>query len=156
MFARSILVLPFLCIACTVRDWRELRTAPMPLGECYDGLDYIATKDGFVDDPSVSDRGFGIWQSRWRPRVVERGFPARYRLRAEVLVDEGTAATGWPIRFAVDQEKVKDLRRATQPREEDWSADGQDKEREAILGDKLMRRLAPKAVSPASSSPRAQ
>jgi hypothetical protein len=41
---------------------------------------------------------------------------------------------------------VKDLGRSRQPREEDWSDDGQDREKESILGEKLVRRLAPKAA----------
>lgn len=116
----------------------------MTFGECYDGLEFIATHDGFGRDTLTSDRGLGTWQSRWRERELGLGRPGRYRLRAEILIDEGSTQTGWPIRYAIDQEKVKDLARSRQPREEDWSTDGQDREREAILGEKLVRRLAPK------------
>lgn len=150
MRARCLLFLPLLLTSCgIVRDWRELQTAPMTLGECMDGIVHVANGVGFSSDDSVTDRGMGIWQSRWRFRVLPPvGRPARYRLRAEVLVDEGSAAAGWPIRFAVDQEKVEDLRRSIEPREEEWSDADQDRESEAILGEALVRRLAPKSLPP--------
>lgn len=117
----------------------------MTFGECYDGLEFIAGKDGFTADASACDRGVGTWQSRWRERQIGLGRPGRYRLRAEVMIEEGSPAIGWPVRYAIDQEKVKDLRKSMQPTEDDWSSDGQDRERETILGEKLVRRLAPKA-----------
>lgn len=145
---KSAAVLPLLVsfAACgTVTDWRELRSAPMTFGACYDGLVFIATRDGFTADTLACDRGVGIWQSRWRERQLGLNRPGRYRLRAEVMIDEGSNDSGWPIRYAVEQQKVDDLGRSMQPREEDWSGDGQDREREAILGEKLLRRLAPKS-----------
>lgn len=143
-----LLLLPLACAfaSCgTVTEWRELKSAPMTFGECYDGLVFIAGKDGFSPDALACDRGMGTWQSRWRERQLGLGRPGRFRLRAEVLIDEGSPEAGWPIRFAIDQEKVKDLRKSMQPTEDDWSDDDQDTEREAILGEKLVRRLAPKA-----------
>ena len=138
-----------------MRDWRELKTAPMTLGECMDGVVHVAKGAGFMSDDSVTDRGMGIWQSRWRGRVMRpSGNPARYRLYLEVLVEEGSAADGWPIRYTVDQEKVDDLRRSIEPREEDWSSTSQDSETEAILGEAFVRRLAPKPM-PKREAPKA-
>ncbi len=157
MRVRSLVLVPFLFAACgTVHDWRELQTAPMTLGDCLDGFEHVATGQGFVVDGGVTDRGNGIWQSRWRDRVHPTNrHPARFRLYAEVLIEEGSAAKGWPIRYAVEQQIVDDLRRSIEPREEDWSNDGQDREREAILGEALVRRLAPKSA-PGGSAARAQ
>jgi len=140
-------VLPFLFASCgLVRDWRELESKPMPIGECFDGVAHCATGMRFTPDDSVTDRGFGVWQSRWRQRVKSPvGHPARYRLRVEILVDDGSARTGWPLRFAIDQEWIDDLRRANSPEEQDWSSDGQDRELEAIFGEALRRKLAPQA-----------
>jgi hypothetical protein len=139
----------FLCAlvaACgSVRDWRDLRTDPMPLAEVYDGLSLVAGGDGFVNDTSVSDRGMGIWQSRWKQRLLDNRHPGRFRLRAEVDVDSGSAAAGWDLRYRIEQESVDDLRKSMSPQEDDWSAAGQDEPREAIFGEKLARRLAPKA-----------
>jgi hypothetical protein len=70
--------------------------------------------------------------------------PARYRLLAEIDLEQGSSAKGWLVRFAIDQEVVKDLRRSIEPREEDWSRAGQDQESEAILNEALLRRLAPR------------
>ncbi len=118
-----------------------MKSAPMKFGECYDGLVFIANRDGFSPDSLACDRGNGVWQSRWRERQIGLGRPGRYRLRAEILIDEGSAADGWPVRYAIEQQKVKDLRQSLQPQERDWSPDGQDREREVIFGEKLVRRL---------------
>jgi hypothetical protein len=124
-----------------------MQTDPMTIGEVYDGLLAIAAGDGFAVDASTSDRGNGLLQSRWRQRTLERHFPGRYRLRAEIMLEEGSALGGWPVRFAIEQQKVEDLRRSNDPREDDWSDHGQDREREAIFADKLVRRLAPKSLA---------
>ena len=147
--ARSPLLLCLSFAACgTVTAWRELRTAPMTFGEGFDGIEFIASRDGFGRDTLHSDRALGYWQSRGRSREPGLGRPGRYRLRIEVMIDEGSVEAGWPVRYAIYQEKVKDLAHSRQPREEDWSQDGQDRERETILGEKLVRRLAPKTVTP--------
>ena len=77
---------------------------------------------------------------------MERNFPIRNRVKMEILIDDGSREEGWLVRYVIEQEKVDDLRRHVSPREEDWSADGQDGEGEAILGERLIRRLAPKSV----------
>ena len=144
---RSLFLLPLLAACGTVRHWRELQTEPMTLGACYDGFVAVVTaRDGFRADASATDRGMGTWQSTWKKRQMERHFPMRSRLRAEILVDDGSAETGCTSRYMSEQEKVKYLRPRADPREEDWSADGQDEEAEAILGERLVRRLAPKSV----------
>jgi hypothetical protein len=155
MRACCLLVLPFLFTSCgLLRSWRELDTSPMTYGECFDGVEHVAKGAGFTSDGSVTDRGLGIWQSRWRYRVLPPvGRPARYRLYLEVLVDEGSPQKGWPIRYAVDQEHVEDLRRSVEPREQDWSVTDQDKETEAILGEMLSRRLVRPAPRTAGGAP---
>ncbi len=140
---------PFFASCGNVHNWRELQTAPMTFGECYDGLLYLAKNDGFTIDVSASDRGLGTLQSRWRFRQLGLNRPGRYRLIAEVMIDEGSAQKGWPVRYVIMQEKVKDLRRSMEPRESDWSKDGQDRERETIFGERLVRRLGEDSASKA-------
>jgi len=145
LFALFALFSLFSTSACgTVSDWRELKSAPMAFGDCYAGLIYVANHHGFAPDVSVCDRGLGLWQSRWRLRQLGLNRPGRYRLRAEVMIDEGSTTAGWPIRYVIEQQKVKDLRHSTDPTEDDWSDDYQDRENEAIFGEKLARRLSPK------------
>lgn len=135
----------FLCAGCgTIIDWREVKSDPMTVAECYDGFVYIANKNGFAADTAACDRGLGTWQSRWRQKALDLGRPARYRLRAEILFDESSAELGWTIRYAIQQEKVKDLRHSVNPGPSDWSADGQYGEKEVILGEQLARRLTAK------------
>ena len=149
-FARVplVLMLPLLPACGIVRDWRELRTDPMTLGEAYEGLQHIVTKNGYRVDAAASDRGNGTLHTRWRERVLPNRHRARFRVQAEFLIDEGTSAGGWPLRYIIEQQTIKDLRRDVDPREEDWSSAGQDSEGEAILGEQLLRRLAPKALDP--------
>ena len=142
-----LLLLSLFASCGTVRNWRELQTEPMTIGEAWTGFVAIATaRDGWRPDSTATDRGNGIWQSHWRKREMERNFPIRNRLKMEILLDEGSREKGWWIRYVIEQEKVKDLRRHRQPMEEDWSADGQDGEGESMLFERLLRRLAPKSV----------
>lgn len=143
----SLLLLSLLASCGTIRQWRELKTEPMTIGQAYQGFVDIATaRDGWRVDESATDRGNGLWQSRWRKREMERNFPIRNRLVMEILIDEGSREEGWWLRYRIEQEKVKDLRRHSQPREQDWSPNGQDSEGESILGERLVRRLAPESV----------
>ena len=139
------LPLLFLVACGTVREWRYLDTEPMSLAECYDGVVFIADV-AYRNDTSVSDRGLGVYQSRWRRRESDYNFPLRHRLRCEILIDQGSSDKGWPVRYRIEREKVEDLRRHRDPQEDDWSADGQDSEAEALFAQRLARRLAPKSV----------
>ena len=139
-----LVVLSFTAACGSVRDWQELKSSPMTLGECYDGVVYVATNSGFAADVPQCDRGNGVWQSRWRQRQLGLGRPGRYRLRAELMLEEGSAQAGWPVRYVIEQQKVKDLRKSMEPTESDWSNDAQDRESETIFGEKLSRRLSPK------------
>jgi hypothetical protein len=133
--------LPFVFASCgTVYHWQEIQTQPMTIGAVYDAVEFIAGGAGFASAPEC-DRGLGIWTSRWRPRSLQLGRPGRFRLKVEILVDKGSAKDGWLIRYLVEQEKVKDLKKSKNPEEKDWSNDGQYQEREATFGDALERRL---------------
>lgn len=142
-----LLLLPALASCGSVRQWRELKTEPMTRGAAWNRfVEVVTARDSWLSDPSETDRGLGIWQSRWRVREKERNFPIRNRLRAEFLFDYGSDEEGWLLRYVVEQESCDDLRRHSNPREEDWSADGQETELEAILGQRLLRALAPESV----------
>jgi hypothetical protein len=121
-----------------------MKSAPMTFGACYDCNVHIATGGGYGVDLAGTDRGNGVWQSKWRERQLGLGRPGRYRLLAEVPLDEGSTQAGWTVRFVVEQQKVKDLRKSMDPKEEDWSDDGQDRERETLFGEQLVRGLNPK------------
>jgi hypothetical protein len=142
--------------ACgTVYDWRELRTGPATQAEVYDAIEFLARTDGFAPAVGECDRGLAVWASRWRFRQIGLGRPGRFRIRAEILVDQGSADQGWIVRFLVEQQRVKDLERSMDPHEEDWSDDGQDTEREFLFGERLRRRLGPRAVSAGGSGRKA-
>jgi hypothetical protein len=127
--------------ACsTAKDWQELQVGPQTFADVYDGVQEIADSGGFVPSAGDCDRGLGVWQSRWRMRVLDAiGHPGRQRLHVEIK--DGAPDTGWLIRFYVEQQKVKDLRKSMGPSEDDWSRDGQDSETEDLYGQRLARRL---------------
>lgn len=129
--------------ACnTSKNWWELRTAPMPIGQVYDQVGFVATSDGFRPSITDCDRGLGIWQSMWRTRTQADGHPGRSRLRVEIETPK-EPPEGWLVRWYVEQQGVKDLTHAMAPREDDWSNMGQDAEREQLFGARLSRRLRP-------------
>ena len=146
---RALIIVLFSPLAScgTFRSWRELQTEPMSLGEAWQGwVDIVTSRDGWVVDHSMTDRGNGVWRSRWKRREIDRNFPVRSRLCMEVLIDDGSRQDGWIVRYVIEQEICEDLRRHRDPGEEDWSTYGQNAEAETMLGERLVRRLAPDAV----------
>ncbi|MGE3175595.1 MAG: hypothetical protein AB7O97_23425 [Planctomycetota bacterium] len=137
-----LLLLALLPACGTVREWQELQTGPASRAEVYDAVEFLARTDGFAPEVGACDRGLAVWESRWRFRQLGLGRPGRFRLRAEILIDDGSAETGWIVRYCVEQQQVKDLKKSMDPAEEDWSDGGQDGEREFLFGERLRRRLA--------------
>lgn len=143
--ARWLLLLSSCLASCgTVRQWNEMRTAPMTLADCYEGVEFVATRGGLTADSTHCDRGNGLWQSRWRKRSLDLFRVQRYRLRTEILVDEGSAQAGWVVRYLFDAQEVKDPRRRDDPADADWSDVAQDLEAEALFAGKLQSRLGKK------------
>lgn len=145
------MALPLFAACGTRHNWREINSAPMPYGECYDGVRYLVQHEGFAFDASVSDRGKGVLATRWRDRQLSLGHPGRYRLFAEIDPEFGSAAAGWLVRFYVEQQWVKDLRYSREPRERDWVDLPQDSERESIFLEKLRMHLGKKVAVKANS-----
>lgn len=134
----SCALLPAGCVAAY--QWQEVASGPSSRGEVYMAVDQVARAHGFVPGTGC-DQGLGTWESRWKHLSMELGRPSRLRLHAEVLIDEGDAAAGWPVRYWIERQKVDDLRRSLDPRETDWEADGQDGEREFLFGEALRLKL---------------
>lgn len=137
----SLLLLP----ACgTSFEWKEFRSGPTTQAEVFDAIEELAKAEGF--GPSAEcDRGLAVWVSRWRQQQLGLGRPGRLRLRAEILLEESSPTEGFTVRYWFERQKVKELKYSQNPREQDWSDDGQDEEREYLFGEKLRRRL-PKAL----------
>ncbi len=152
---RTTACLPFLLLfaACgTAHDWREVPVGPMVYGQVYDGIDAVARGDGYLPSIPDSDRGLGIYQTRWRHKNLAMGRPGRFRLRAEIM-EGGSREQGWTVRFYIEAQKVKDLGKSLDHTEDDWSGDGQDGEREGVFGERLRRYLVPLAEKPAAPQP---
>lgn len=136
-----LLALLLLCAACgTSRNWQEVHTVPMRFAQVWEGVDFVARTDGFLPDPAESDRGLGVYQTRWRRQTLMLGRAGRYRLRAEIRAKEEPEGA-WLVRYYIEQQKVDDLARMFTQTEDDWSAAGQFSAREQIFGERLSRRL---------------
>ncbi len=127
--------------AChTGPDWQEMPVSKLPMARIYNALETSAQTEGYTPSQPDCDRGLGRYQSRWRQRAGFLGHPCRFRLRAEIEPG-GKIVDGWLVRWCVEQEQVKDLTKSAAPARDDWSKDGQDVEREAILGELLRKQL---------------
>lgn len=137
----ALLVLP----ACgTYHRWQEIETAPMPQAELFDAIEYIAVKNGYTPDIGECDRGLGHYQSRWRQSHQWVGRPVRYRLMVDVDYENLLPNDGYLVRYAVERQKIGNPARSMDPREEDWSNDGQEAEAEYLFGTSLQLRLTGK------------
>ena len=142
---RASVVLLLLVGACASsrRDWRELGTRPIAFQDAWEAVAQTAARHGYPLDDSLSDRGRGEFKSRWRTTTQGFGQTRRRRVVAELKrADVGESLPlGWEIRFHVEQQAVKDMARSLDPREEDWSGDGQDRNLEDIMEAQLKMRF---------------
>lgn len=137
-----------LLAACanTRRDWQEVASPPAPFEEVWDAVRNTAQVNQYTEDTRASDRGLGVFQTRWKTAELPFGRGRRSRLRAEIeRVEE--APNGWLVRFYVERQTVRDIGRSLFPEEDDWSADGQDRDTEVRLLRQLQLRFARTATS---------
>ena len=126
--------------ACgTRRDFVELRAGERTFGEVWGAVDRVASTDGFRQDTAASDRGLGIYQTRWDRRVLGLGRSGRRRLHCEIVPDRENE-DGLMVRFYVEQQRVQDLGMST-PTEKDWDDAGQDGVYQNIFVERLARFL---------------
>lgn len=126
--------------ACATRhDFVELRAGDRTLGEVWGAVDRVASTDGFRQDMAASDRGLGIYQTRWDRRVLGLGRSGRRRLHCEIVPDREND-DHLMVRFYVEQQRVQDLGMST-PTEKDWDDAGQDGVYQNIFVERLARFL---------------
>ena len=143
-FALLLPVLLLLASCGTLHDWQEVKTEKIAQAELFDAIEHIALKNGYTPDVGETDRGLGVFVSRWRRSHQWVGRPLRYRLVVEVDLEEPTQEGGYFVRYAVERQKVGNPSRSMDPREEDWSDDGQESEAEYLFGTSLQLRLTGK------------
>ena len=138
---RSLLSLALcLATACSWTSYRELETIPLSKGQVWRGISEVASTGGWPSDPAVTDEGLGIYQSRWRTRVLALGHAGRTRLRVEVE-PRSDPGEGWVVYYYIEQQLVDDPTRVFNPVESDWQDDGQDVQQEEIFVARLRIRL---------------
>jgi hypothetical protein len=135
-----LLQLPWFVACSTPYEWREMQSGSATRAEVFQAIDTTAQTDGYMPG-SGCDRGMGLWESKWRYRQLGLGRPGRFRLLVELLLDDGSTADGWTVRYRIEQQMVDDLRRSMDPLEDDWESAGQDFEREELFGERLRMRL---------------
>ena len=137
--------------ACgTRRDFVELSAGDHKFGDIWSAVDRVATSDGFRLDVASSDRGLGVYQTRWDRRVLGLGRSGRRRLYCEI-VDDRYADDQLMVRFYVEQQHVQDLG-LSNPAEDDWDDAGQDGVYQRTFYERLSRFLGIQPVEVAPSS----
>lgn len=152
---RAVILAALLLVGCasTRRNWRELGSRTVPFEDAWDAVAQTSARHGFPMSESESDRGRGQFKSRWRSATQGFGQTRRRRVVAEILRSEADAPIpGWQVRFHVEQQAVKDMARSLDPREEDWSSDGQDANFEDILEVQLRLRFGDRPEDSTSTS----
>ena len=131
-----------LCLAsaCSFTSYSEIETIPLTKGQVWRGVSEVANSGGWPSDRAVTDEGLGIYQSRWRTRVLAMGDAGRTRLRVEMEPSEDPEI-GWILYYYIERQMVDDPRRSFDPVESDWQDDGQDAQREEIFAARLRLRL---------------
>lgn len=129
--------------------WRDLGERALPFENVWNAVVETSGRHGFALDESQTDRGRGRFQSRWRTWTQGFGQSRRLRVRAEFdrgeVVDEHAS---WRLRFCVERQAVPDMARSMNPRESDWSADGQERDLEDVIEAQLRLRFGEGLVAP--------
>lgn len=113
---------------------------PLGFGDAWESFVDIADHSGYRTDPAATDRGLRYYVSRWNehPAPFRKGYRVRLHGRFERLDGE---VAGWRLEFYVERQVVTDISRGFDPRDSDWSADGQDGMREEFLTRQLGMRF---------------
>ncbi len=137
--------------ASTYRDWQDVGVREHPFQDLWEAIVDVSTRHGMPQDTKNTDRGRGQFASRWREVTPGFGQSVRQRVRAELIEQPGEGGRAkWQVRLCVERERVKDLAHSLQPREEDWSADGQDQQLEQIIVAQLRLRFGDPLPAPES------
>jgi hypothetical protein len=113
---------------------------PVAFGEAWEGFADIADRSGYRIDPNASDRGMRVFVSRWLERPAPFGKGNRTRVHGKFVRDERDGEF-WRLEFWVERQVVKDISRGFEPEDPDWSAAGQDGNREEIMLGQLRLRF---------------
>jgi hypothetical protein len=111
--------------------WRAVEHRA-PLEDLWARLLRVVEVHGFVTDAALTDRGERTYTSKWRTSAVPFGKGQRTRLHARFERPEERADT-WRLEYWVERQTVGDFAKSFEPEEQDWSAAGQDREREDII-----------------------
>ena len=141
-----LLLLAFCACASTRLDWRPIEFPNRPFEDVWTSMKVACAQQGYEEDGAATDRGLKRFQSTWKSRELAFGRTNRSRVRAQMERLAEPAPAGWRVELAVERQVVKDMSRALNPRESDWSSAGQDADAEQLLlGQMLMRLRLPLA-----------
>lgn len=150
MAAALVVVVGALAACEGPRAWRDLGERPLPFETVWNAVVETSSRHGFAADNSATDRGRGVFQSRWRTQT--QGFNDSHRLRVRAEMERGNeadAGLGWRVRFCVERQSVTDMARSMNPRESDWTPDGQERNMEDIMEAQLRLRFGDDIAAPA-------
>ena len=110
MAAAVVVVVGALAACEGPRAWRDLGERPLPFETVWNAVVETSSRHGFAADNSATDRGRGVFQSRWRTQT--QGFNDSHRLRVRAEMERGNeadAGLGWRVRFCVERQSVTDM-----------------------------------------------
>ena len=130
----SCLLLSFALGGCFLQTYtyRELDVPNKSFGDIWVGMQHVTRRLGYAADRGETDRGRRVFQSTWETRLMFPRGSMRYRVRAEVERIRPNEP-GWRVRCYVERQKVNNIARSLNPREEDWEPDGQDPLKENVF-----------------------
>ncbi len=128
----SLLLLLASLASCTSPPKPLEIEVPLGFGEAWEHFVDVANRAGFRQDTGETDRGLRVFVSRWRESPAPFGKGSRTRLHGEFEQNQD-APDVWRLDFWVERQIVKDIAIGYDAQDKDWSAAGQDAEREQIL-----------------------
>lgn len=132
-----------LLAACAVPPrWRDLGERAVPFETAWNAVVETSGRHGFSANDRDTDRGRGVFCSRWRSTTQGFGESRRLRVRAELERGQVVEAQlAWRVRFCVERQAVPNMARSMNPRESDWEADGQETNLEDVIETQLRMRF---------------
>jgi hypothetical protein len=138
-----LLLLPLLCTtSCAFRpSWREHLVEDAGFDQVWEAMQQSLAAARYLPDLAQTDRGERKLWSRWKEAADFFHGGVRSRLRAEVLT-EPQKPRQHTVRVCIERQRTNKPGELYERKEGDWSADGQDADRENFFLEHIKVRMA--------------
>lgn len=127
----AVLLLTFCGCAGYGAEIREFQVRNHAADDIFQKIVSYASSRGLIQDPKQTDLSRRLFVSRWRgggAPIMGRDGGRRDRLHAEVVRDRSRA--GWMILYYFERQRIGEIGRGLQPKDDDWEAAGQNGSKE--------------------------